>query len=55
MQNKSDMLVYDLAGGYKFCENIGRNHKSNNVRIAVDINSGQYFQSCHDPDCQGFM
>lgn len=54
MPNKSDLLEYDLAGGYKFCENIGRNHKSNNVRITVDINSGQYFQSCHDPDCQGF-
>ena len=55
MQEKTDVLLYDLAGGYKFCENIGRHHKSNNVRIAVDLKLGQYYQLCHDPDCQNFM
>ena len=54
MENNRDLLTYDLAGGYKFCENIGRNHKSNNVRIIVDINAGEYFQACHDPDCSAF-
>ena len=54
MENNRDLIMYDLAGGYKFCENIGRNHKSNNIRIIVDVNTEEYFQACHDPDCRGF-
>ena len=55
MQENSDLLFYDLAGDYKYCENIGRHHKSNNIRIVVNLNSGQYYQLCHDPDCNKFM
>ena len=50
----SDLLIYDIAGNYKFCENIGRHHKSNNVRIVVDLKLGQYYQTCHDPECENF-
>ena len=55
MLEKTDLILYEIAGGYKFCENIGRHHKSNNVRIIVDLQVGQYYQKCHDPDCDGFM
>ena len=54
MPKSTDLLLYDLAGDYKFCENIGRHHKSNNVRIVVDLKLGRYYQTCHDPDCQQF-
>ena len=54
MPKNTDLLLYELAGDYKFCENIGRHHKSNNVRIVVDLKLGQYYQTCHDPDCQHF-
>jgi len=50
----SDLFIYDIAGNYKFCENIGRHHKSNNVRIVVDLKLGQYYQTCHDPECENF-
>ena len=54
MPKDSDLLLYELAGNYKFCENIGRHHRSNNVRIVVDLKLGQYYQTCHDPDCENF-
>merc|ERR1719414_1112243 len=54
MPKDSDLLLYELAGNYKFCENIGRHHKSNNVRIVVDLKLRQYYQTCHDPECENF-
>merc|ERR1711865_331422 len=37
----------------RFCELIGRSHKSNNIFWTVDINSWTCIQGCHDPDCFG--
>ena len=54
MPQNTDLLLYDLAGDYKFCENIGRHHKSNNVRIVVDLKHGEYYQTCHDAECKNF-
>ncbi|XP_022247293.1 DNA-directed primase/polymerase protein-like [Limulus polyphemus] len=50
-----ELLVYDIAN-YRFCENIGRHHKSNNIMIIVDLRRCIYYQKCLDPDCriQGF-
>ncbi|XP_076363946.1 DNA-directed primase/polymerase protein-like isoform X5 [Tachypleus tridentatus] len=50
-----ELLVYDIAK-YRFCENIGRHHKSNNIMIIVDLRHCIYYQKCLDPDCraQGF-
>ena len=42
------VLSYDIAGSYKFCHNIGRHHKSNNIRIIVDLSKGVFHQTCHD-------
>jgi len=39
---------------YRYCENIGRYHKSNNVYWIVDLNNKMMYQKCHDPDCSGF-
>lgn len=39
---------------YRFCENIGRWHKSNNVYWIVDLNKKEIYQKCHDEDCSGF-
>jgi len=46
-------LVYELAN-YRFCHNIKRPHKSNNVKFVVDLRSNQYCQMCHDPQCKDF-
>jgi Herpesviridae UL52/UL70 DNA primase len=37
----------------RFCELIGRSHKSNNIFWTVDFSSWTCIQGCHDPDCHG--
>ncbi|XP_047434408.1 DNA-directed primase/polymerase protein [Mugil cephalus] len=47
------LLVYDIAK-YRWCENAGRFHKSNNIMIVVDFKEEMWYQKCHDPDCRSF-
>ncbi|KAM9792562.1 DNA-directed primase/polymerase protein [Neosynchiropus ocellatus] len=47
------LLVYDI-GKYRWCENVGRFHKSNNIMIIVDLKEEVWYQKCHDPDCRNF-
>ncbi|KFZ53593.1 Coiled-coil domain-containing protein 111, partial [Podiceps cristatus] len=46
-----EILVYDISG-YRWCENIGRPHKSNNIMILVDLKKEVWYQKCHDPVCR---
>lgn len=46
-------IIYDISGN-RYCHNIGRQHKSNNIYYVVDMNSYIFYQKCHDPDCAGF-
>ncbi|KAM9295186.1 DNA-directed primase/polymerase protein [Morus bassanus] len=46
-----ETLVYDISG-YRWCENIGRAHKSNNIMILVDLKKEVWYQKCHDPVCR---
>lgn len=39
---------------YRFCDNIGRAHKSNNIKWNVHLGDRICWQSCHDPDCRGY-
>jgi hypothetical protein len=39
----------------RYCENIGRHHKSNNVMWIVDLELYQCVQGCHDPDCRAMQ
>ena len=52
-QNGS-FLTYDIAGSFKFCHNVGRHHKSNNIKYVVDLDKGNYFQTCHDEICKDY-
>ncbi|KAH7403973.1 hypothetical protein KP509_15G003100 [Ceratopteris richardii] len=47
------VLLYNIDGN-RFCENIGRQHKSNHVFYIVDFRTAGYYQKCHDPDCRGY-
>lgn len=38
----------------RWCERIGRQHKSNNIVWNVDLDNRTCHQTCHDPDCRGF-
>ncbi|NWW38865.1 PRIPO protein, partial [Panurus biarmicus] len=46
-----ELLIYDISG-YRWCENIGRAHKSNNIMILVDLKNEVWYQKCHDPVCR---
>ncbi|KAM9028703.1 DNA-directed primase/polymerase protein isoform 4-T4 [Ara ararauna] len=46
-----EILVYDISG-YRWCANIGRAHKSNNIMILVDLKNEVWYQKCHDPVCR---
>ncbi|NXD02673.1 PRIPO protein, partial [Certhia familiaris] len=47
----NELLIYDISG-YRWCENIGRAHKSNNIMILVDLKNEVWYQKCHDPVCK---
>lgn len=38
----------------RFCDNIGRAHKSNNIIWNVHLGDRVCWQGCHDPECKGF-
>jgi len=44
-------ITYQIKDN-RWCENIQRCHKSNNVMWHVSIAEFQYWQSCFDPDCR---
>jgi hypothetical protein len=62
-------ITYQIGNKYRFCERIGRPHRSNNVMIVVffyvserissngksivDVD-GHWRQRCFDPECRGF-
>jgi hypothetical protein len=45
------MIVYQI-GGSRYCENIGRQHKSNHIIMIVDLHHNIFYQKCMDPDCK---
>lgn len=45
------LLVYDV-GKFRWCANVGRFHKSNNIMIIVDLKEEVWYQRCHDPECR---
>ncbi|MED6122374.1 hypothetical protein PIB30_039121 [Stylosanthes scabra] len=47
------LMVYSMTKN-RYCERIGRQHKSNNVIYVVDLRKAVYYQKCHDPDCRGY-
>lgn len=49
---QTDSLVYIISGQYKFCERIGRHHKSNNILFVAHVSAGMYHQKCLDPECR---
>ncbi|XP_071794356.1 DNA-directed primase/polymerase protein-like [Asterias amurensis] len=48
---QGQLLIYDIIKN-RWCGNINRQHKSNNIMILVDLKKGVYYQKCHDPDCR---
>ncbi|GAB2265148.1 hypothetical protein Dimus_000213 [Dionaea muscipula] len=47
------LMVYSMSRN-RYCERIGREHKSNHVMYVVDLQWALYYQKCYDPDCRGY-
>ncbi len=51
-------IRYHIGGGYRYCANVKRHHKSNGVMIDVALNERMATRSltqvCWDPECRGF-
>ncbi|XP_010261360.1 PREDICTED: DNA-directed primase/polymerase protein isoform X5 [Nelumbo nucifera] len=47
------LMVYSMSKN-RYCERIGRQHKSNHVMYIVDLRRAVYYQKCYDPDCKGY-
>ncbi|XP_062864648.1 DNA-directed primase/polymerase protein isoform X2 [Trichomycterus rosablanca] len=45
------LLVYDI-GKFRWCYNVNRFHKSNNIMIVIDLKEEVWYQRCHDPECR---
>lgn len=45
-------ITYQLSRN-RYCELIGRSHKSNNVFWTIDLSLWTCVQGCHDPECFG--
>ncbi|KAL3920006.1 MAG: hypothetical protein SGILL_003468 [Bacillariaceae sp.] len=51
-RDKPVSITYHMQRN-RYCEMIGRSHKSNNIFWTVDLATWTCFQGCHDPDCYG--
>ena len=51
-------IQYSLSGDYRYCHRIGRHHKSNGVKLEVNLSdvhaTHALQQTCWDPDCRNF-
>lgn len=44
-------ITYQMSRN-RWCERLGRPHRSNNIMWTVDFQTMQCTQSCHDPECR---
>lgn len=51
--NSTVFMEYQIAGN-RYCQNINRPHKSNNIMFEVNLNSGVARQKCWDIECRGY-
>uniref|UniRef100_A0A1J3HV83 DNA-directed primase/polymerase protein n=1 Tax=Noccaea caerulescens TaxID=107243 RepID=A0A1J3HV83_NOCCA len=51
--SEDSLIVYSMSSN-RYCERIGREHKSNHVMYIVDVKRGIYYQKCYDPDCRDY-
>ena len=46
-------ITYQMSKN-RWCERIGRHHKSNNIMWTVGLRTMCCFQTCHDPECRQY-
>ena len=45
---------FEITGSYRYCDNIRRHHRKNQIYFLVDPMTKTYYQMCHDPECFDF-
>jgi hypothetical protein len=45
---------FEITGSYRYCDNVRRHHRKNQIYFMVDPMNKTYYQMCHDPECFGF-
>ena len=45
------LVIFDITG-YRYCENVGRHHKSNNIMLIANLEKMAYYQKCYDSECK---
>ena len=48
------LYKFEIAGPYRYCDNVQRYHKRNQIYFMVDPVNKTYYQMCHSPPCLGF-
>jgi len=52
---EQERYQFEITGTYRYCDNIRRHHKKNQIYFIVDPVQKIYYQKCHDPECSGFQ
>ena len=52
LQPLPQLICYNMKDN-RYCEHIGRAHKSNNIIWNVHLIDRVCWQTCHDPECRG--
>jgi hypothetical protein len=50
---EKERILYSIIGN-RYCGNIKREHKSNNVKYIVDLSDYTYYQKCYDYECSQY-
>lgn len=53
--DSSGRYKFEISGSYRYCGNVQRHHKKNQVYFIVDPAKKTYIQKCSDSDCYGFQ
>lgn len=48
------LYKFEIAGKYRYCDNIQENHKHNQIYFMVDPVNRTYYQMCYNSQCSGF-
>ena len=56
LQGVAIKVRYQIGGSNRYCGNIGRQHKSNQIIVECDLHPQRHhmIQSCWDPECKGY-
>ena len=52
--NTREPTLTICVSGNRFCLNVNRRHKSNNIMFVIDIVNFCFTQRCHDDMCRGY-